>query len=59
MYTIYFSNDLCRVIRLTSPTLNHIIIGGALLMYVSVIIEFIPSTKEAIIKAQCIVSTLP
>lgn len=46
-----------RVIRLTSPALNHVIIGGVLLMYVSVVIEFIPSTEEAVVKARCIVSS--
>lgn len=45
-----------RVIRLTSPTLNYIIIVGSVLMYISVIFEVLPTTQEEVFHFLCIVS---
>ena len=45
-----------RVVRLTTPSLNYIIISGALLMYISVLIGLLPTTDQNVIKMQCIVS---
>ena len=45
-----------RVVRLTTPSLNYVIISGALLMYFSVFIGLLPRIEEAVIRMQCIVS---
>ena len=58
MITIAVFFTILRVIRLTTPSLNFLIICGALLMYLSVLIKFAPSTEKGFIKAQCIVSEL-
>ena len=45
-----------RIIRLTSPVLSYVIVSGAVLMYLSVFIGFLPATHEPLFMAQCIVS---
>ena len=46
-----------RVIRLTTPILNYVIISGSLLMYLSVFCGLIPAAhKESLFRAQCFVS---
>ena len=45
-----------RVVRLTTPLLNYIIISGALLMYISVFIGLLPTIDQNVVKMQCIVS---
>jgi gamma-aminobutyric acid type B receptor len=42
-----------RVICLTTPLLSYIIISGALLMYLSVFLGLLPSTKKSVIQMQC------
>ena len=54
-YILYVSLSN-RVIRLTTPLLNYVVISGALLMYMSVFFGLIPTTKENIFKMQCLVS---
>ena len=46
----------CRVIRLTSPKLNYLVIIGSVLMYLSVFIELLPTTQEAVYHSLCAVS---
>ena len=55
---LFFVNEkslFCRVIRLTTPVLNYVIIMGALLMYLSVFFGVLPSTEESIVRMQCLV----
>ena len=48
---------ICRVIRLTTPVLNYVIISGSLLMYLSVFCGLLPAAhKESVFRAQCFVS---
>ncbi|CAI8043141.1 Gamma-aminobutyric acid type B receptor subunit 2, partial [Geodia barretti] len=42
-----------KVICLTTPLLSYIITSGALLMYLSVFLGLLPSTKKAVIRMQC------
>ena len=51
--TIY----LFRVVRMTSPKLNYLIVTGSLLMYCSVFIQLLYSTDRTTAHVQCIVST--
>ena len=46
---------ICRVVKLTSPNLNYVIIAGALLMFLSVYINLIPTINSRAVYAQCIV----
>ena len=45
-----------RVVQMTSPNLNYFIVGGALLMYISVYIDLTPSTDQDAVYTVCIVS---
>ena len=45
----------CRIVKMTSPNLNYVIVAGALLMFISVYIDLIPTTDSAIVYTQCIV----
>lgn len=45
-----------RLIRLTSPRLNYLIIIGAILMYISIIIYSIPATTQLTATVFCNVS---
>ncbi len=47
---------LLRLIRLSSPNLNYIIGGGAILLYAAVYLTVIPTTDRDIISATCNVS---
>ena len=49
-------SNFCRIVKLTSPKLNYIIIAGAVLMYISTYFYLLPSTIEAVVQARCIVS---
>ena len=42
-----------RIIRLTSPNLNYIIISGAILLYVSVILFVFPTTDKSLATFVC------
>ena len=44
-----------RLVKLTSPSLNYFIILGAVLMYASMIFAILPSVKEQVVQARCIV----
>ncbi len=48
--------SLLRLIRLSSPNLNYIIGGGAILLYGAVYLTVIPTTDRDIISATCNVS---
>ena len=45
-----------RLVRLTSPSLNYVIIGGALIMYLSIILYVVPVTSQVATTAMCNVS---
>lgn len=50
---------LCRLIRLTSPNLNYIVITGAIIIYSSVYTYFyIPQAPLKLVEVKCNVSTL-
>ena len=58
-YFVSFSSLSCeysRVIRLTTPLLNYVIVGGAVFMYVSVFFGVLPTIQRAVVHMQCIVS---
>ncbi|CAI8045251.1 Gamma-aminobutyric acid type B receptor subunit 2 [Geodia barretti] len=44
-----------KVIRLTTPLLNYIIVCGAIFMYVSVFFGVLPTIERAVVQMQCIV----
>ena len=44
-----------RVVKMASPNLNYVIIAGALLMFISVYINLIPTKDSAVVYAKCIV----
>ena len=46
----------CRVIRLSSPNLNYILIFGVALVYLTGIVFAIPSDDPAVLPGLCIVS---
>ena len=46
---------LCRIIKISSPSLNYFIILGALLMYTSIYFYLLPSLNTDIILTGCIV----
>lgn len=48
-----------RIVRLTSPNLNYVIITGALLLYASVILYIFPSTNEFLVTLFCQVRLAP
>ena len=50
---MFFSH---RLVRLTSPSLNYVIIGGVLVMYCSVILYVVPVTTQVANTALCNVS---
>ena len=45
-----------RIVHLTTPTLNYIIVSGSLLMYLSVFIGLLPAKQRRLFRAQCLVS---
>ena len=48
---------ICRIIRLTTPVLNNVILSGAFLIYIAVIFCVLPcTTKDIFLWTQCIVS---
>ena len=49
------SNYPHRTVKLSSPTLNYFIIGGAILMYVSIFFYLLPTKNEDVVKARCVV----
>jgi gamma-aminobutyric acid type B receptor len=53
-FNFFFRNR--EIVRLTSPVLSYVIVSGAVLMYLSVIIGFLPVTHKQLFRAQCIVS---
>ena len=55
---LFFPVSVCRLIRLTSPTLNYFICSGALMLYVSVYFYAIHSTDPDIATVLCHVSQL-
>ena len=48
-----------RIVRLTSPNLNYLIIIGCLFIYISVYWYLIPSTNTDVVLTSCCVSGLP
>jgi gamma-aminobutyric acid type B receptor len=44
-----------KVIRLTTPLLNYVIVCGAVFMYVSVFFGVLPTIERAVVQMQCIV----
>ena len=44
----YMGFHCLRVVRLTSPNLNYLIIVGSIIMYTTIIIRLIPSTDETV-----------
>ena len=50
------TSPLCRLIRLSSPTLNYFIVGGALVMYASVLFYVSPTYTMEATSAFCNVS---
>lgn len=49
---------ICRVVRLTSPNLNYLIIAGALLLYASVVFIVTPTLEEETATIYCNVSVV-
>ena len=49
---------MCRLIRLSSPNLNYILIFGIALVYMTGIIFIIPSSDPMALPALCIVSAI-
>jgi len=56
-YTLLFF-FICRVVRLTSPNLNYLIIAGALLLYASVVFLVTPTLEEETATIYCNVSVV-
>lgn len=54
-YRVFF---ICRVVRLTSPNLNYLIIAGALLLYASVVFLVTPTLEEETATIYCNVSVV-
>ena len=50
--------SLCRLIRLTSPKLNCVFIGGAVIMYLSILFYTMPSFNPTIAEIVCEVCTV-
>ena len=53
-----FALCIYRIVRLTTPTLNYVIVGGSLLMYLSVFIGLLPAKQECLFMAQCLVGSM-
>ncbi len=47
-----------RVVRLTSPVLNYLILAGISIIYVSIFFRVMPSTEYLVNAARCSVSCL-
>ena len=52
---IFVLNDF-RIVKLTSPKLNYLIIAGTITMYMSVLFYLIPTTSPSIAQLSCLVS---
>ena len=50
--------SICRLIRLTSPNLNYLLIVGTLLMYTSGIVFLLPTRNPQVMRASCFVSSM-
>ena len=57
-FTNHWEYYYYRVIRLSSPNLNYIIIGGAILIYCSGIASALPTTNPEIRLFLCFVSAM-
>lgn len=49
-------NSCIRLVKITSPNLNYIIILGAVLMYSSIYFSVLLSVNPEVVQARCIVS---
>ena len=49
---------LLRIVKHSSPTLNYVIVAGALCMYASVIVYLAPTTFYATVQITCQVKVL-
>ena len=57
-YTFCLFFFICRVVRLTSPNLNYLIIAGALLLYASIVFIVTPTLEEETATIYCNVSVV-
>ena len=48
--------NILRLIKLTSPNLNYIIGGGAILLYLAIYVSAVPTTDPTVVKWLCNVS---
>ena len=49
---------ICRVIRLSSPNLNYILIIGVAMVYMTGIVFVIPSNDPLVLPVFCIISSI-
>ena len=54
--TCNYYSFLYRIVKLTSPNLNYIVIVGAIFMYGSVFSRMLPNTDQASLDVRCYVS---
>ena len=52
----YYSGIFFRIVRLTSPKLNYLIVTGAIFFYISTYWYCLPSVDPAVILTACCVS---
>ena len=57
-YNIMYVTMTCRVIRLSSPNLNYILILGVCLVYLTGIVFVIPTNDPMVLPGLCMVSSI-
>ena len=51
-----FPPSLLRLIKLSSPNLNYLIIAGALIFYIDIYVRVVPTTSEEATKVICLLT---